>query len=181
MNLPYNDGSFDMILCLGVIQHTPSSSKTFRELIRVLKPGGFIVWDHYEFGLRRYTKVPVLLLRPIIKRLPSKIQLWVCAALVKVFLPAHKFIATRSTLLQKIFSRFSPITSYFHVYPELTDKQQETWSFLDTHDTLTAWHENWLTKKQANQLVSGSGATVVSLRSGGNGIEAVSMKLDQSK
>ena len=176
LDLPYDDSTFDVVVCLGVVQHTPDSKKTLAELMRVLKPGGAIVWDHYEFGLRRYTKLPVLLLRPFVKRMSSKAQLKTCEFLINLFLPFHKVLAKRSILLQRVFSRISPATSYYHVYPELNESQQKTWAFLDTHDTLTAWYENWLTENQAKRLMLDLGAKTVSLRKGGNGLEVVSIK-----
>jgi SAM-dependent methyltransferase len=41
--LPWEDGSFDLITCLDVIEHTPDDRLTLRELRRVCKPGGFLL------------------------------------------------------------------------------------------------------------------------------------------
>ena len=38
--LPWADGTFDLITCLDVIEHTPNDRTTLRELARVTKPGG---------------------------------------------------------------------------------------------------------------------------------------------
>ena len=38
--LPFNDNSFDWILCNHVLEHIPSDTKAMQELYRVLKPGG---------------------------------------------------------------------------------------------------------------------------------------------
>lgn len=42
-NLPYRDGSFDLITCLDVVEHTPHDIRTLRELRRVSRPGGWLV------------------------------------------------------------------------------------------------------------------------------------------
>src|SRR5947209_16514704 len=41
--LPWEDGYFDLITCLDVIEHTPDDRVTLRELRRVCRPGGFLV------------------------------------------------------------------------------------------------------------------------------------------
>ena len=38
--LPFDDNSFDWILCNHVLEHIPSDTKAMQELYRVLKPGG---------------------------------------------------------------------------------------------------------------------------------------------
>jgi SAM-dependent methyltransferase len=41
--LPWEDGFFDLITCLDVIEHTPDDRVTLRELRRVCRPGGFLL------------------------------------------------------------------------------------------------------------------------------------------
>ena len=41
--LPWEDGHFDLITCLDVIEHTPDDRVTLRELRRVCRPGGFLL------------------------------------------------------------------------------------------------------------------------------------------
>lgn len=38
--LPYDDGSFDLVLCTQVLEHVPDPPETVREIRRVLAPGG---------------------------------------------------------------------------------------------------------------------------------------------
>lgn len=44
-NLPFNDNEFDIILCNHVLEHIPDDTKAMYELYRVLKPGGFGVFQ----------------------------------------------------------------------------------------------------------------------------------------
>jgi len=42
-DLPFADNAFDMVYSLGVLHHSPDTEKSFREIHRVLRPGGKIV------------------------------------------------------------------------------------------------------------------------------------------
>jgi SAM-dependent methyltransferase len=41
--LPFNDNSYDLITCLGVLHHIPNVSKVISELSRCLQPGGILL------------------------------------------------------------------------------------------------------------------------------------------
>lgn len=58
MNLPFADGSFDLVLTSEVIEHILEPAKMMREIYRVLSPGGKVVvttpnWQSF-FGLARW-------------------------------------------------------------------------------------------------------------------------------
>ncbi len=44
-NLPFEDNSYDVILCNHVLEHIPDDAKAMQELYRVLKPGGWGVFQ----------------------------------------------------------------------------------------------------------------------------------------
>jgi SAM-dependent methyltransferase len=44
-NLPFNDNSFDVILCNHVLEHIPDDTKAMQELYRILKPNGWGVFQ----------------------------------------------------------------------------------------------------------------------------------------
>ena len=41
MSPPFTHQQFDMVVCLGVVQHTPNPEKTIKQLYEQVKPGGF--------------------------------------------------------------------------------------------------------------------------------------------
>lgn len=43
LSLPLTDGSFDFVLCWGVLMHIPEVGKAVAELARVVKPNGFLI------------------------------------------------------------------------------------------------------------------------------------------
>ena len=44
-NLPFQDNSYDMILCNHVLEHIPDDTKAMQELFRVMKPGGMGIFQ----------------------------------------------------------------------------------------------------------------------------------------
>ena len=77
-HVPYADASFDTVLCIGVIDRTPDDQAVFRELLRVLKPGGTLLVSYpnllspYGFW-KNFVFYPVVaLLRPIVYRLRGR-------------------------------------------------------------------------------------------------------------
>ena len=44
-NLPFENESYDVILCNHVLEHIPDDTKAMKELFRVLKPGGFGIFQ----------------------------------------------------------------------------------------------------------------------------------------
>lgn len=42
-NVPFEDGSFDVVVCMGVLQYLQTDEKAVREIHRVVRPGGLVV------------------------------------------------------------------------------------------------------------------------------------------
>ncbi len=62
-DLPFEDGSFDSIFCVDVIEHLPAPGRFVAEFLRVLRPGGMLLvsfgppWGHAH-GKHMWTKLP---------------------------------------------------------------------------------------------------------------------------
>jgi len=168
--LPFAPGQYDVVFCLGVIQHTPSPEDTIRCLYRQLKPGGVLVFDHYTFTLSNCTKIIEPLLRRFLMRLEPENGIRWTEKLVKIFLPLHRLV--RGFLpAQYLVSRISPVRVYYHHYPGLTEELQREWAKLDTHDALTSWYRHWRTRGQLHRLLTSLGTQDIHCSRGGNGIE----------
>jgi 2-polyprenyl-3-methyl-5-hydroxy-6-metoxy-1,4-benzoquinol methylase len=168
---PFLPRQYDLVICLGVIQHTRSPEQTIASLYQQVKPGGHLVIDHYTHSLARYTKFSMLLLRPFFKRLSPQRSMELTHKLTDAFFPVHRALRKRRGL-QMLFSRLSPLTTYFHVLPQLSDRLQYEWAFLDTYDGLTDYYKRLRTARQLRRALAKLGAEAVWVARGGNGIEA---------
>lgn len=54
-NLPFEDNSYDVILCNHVLEHIPNDQKALQELYRILKPGGWGVFQIPQDLKREHT------------------------------------------------------------------------------------------------------------------------------
>lgn len=138
--MPYPDGSFDKVFCLGVLQHTPDFEGSVRALIAKAKPGGEIVVDFYPIrGF--WTKIHAkYLLRPIAARLSHEQLL----ALIERH--AGKLIRL-SRLLDSaglhVLTRFLPVCDIRGTLPkELTPEEHREWVVLDTFDAFSPAYDN---------------------------------------
>lgn len=170
LRMPFKPGQFDIVLCLGVIQHTPRPESTMAALAEHVKAGGALVIDHYIYQLSEFTKSAVLL-RPVLKRLPPAKGLRWTERIVKALFPFHKRVRS-SRVAQMFLSRFSPVVSYYQAYPQLVDEMQYQWALVDTHDSLTCWYRRFRTRSQIERAMYVLGLEEVVCWRGGNGIEA---------
>jgi SAM-dependent methyltransferase len=165
--LPFEPQQFDLVFCLGVVQHTESPEATIAALYEQVKPGGALVFDHYCFQLRRFTQLAPIV-RQVVKRLPPTRTIPLTTRMVDRLLPVHK----RLGRLVPVVSRVSPVASYYRTYPELSDDLQREWSLLDTHDSLTDWYKRLRSRGQIETVVRQLGADIDCVARGGNGVEA---------
>ncbi len=168
--LPFSPASFDIVLCLGVLQHTPSPEASIALLWNMVAPGGMLAIDHYTWTLSRATKL-AMLYRVALKRLPPRRAKAVTDSLVNLFFPLH-WAVRRMRPLQMILSRVSPCLAYCHVHPELTREQHEDWCRLDTFDELTDHYKRLRTARAIRRRLAGIGACDIWCARGGNGVEA---------
>jgi 2-polyprenyl-3-methyl-5-hydroxy-6-metoxy-1,4-benzoquinol methylase len=169
MALPFTPQSFDVVLCIGVLQHTPSPEASIERLCGLVKPGGWLAIDHYTYEIGWYTKTAPLF-RMLLKRLPTVTSMRITERLVQVALPLHKAVA-RSRLRSLVY-RISPVLTHYTTYPALDDDIQRQWALLDTHDSLTDWFKHFRTAGQIRRHLERLGLEEIWCEYGGNGVEA---------
>jgi len=138
--LPFPDDSFDKVVCIGVLQHTPDFDASVKALINKAKPGGEIVVDFYPIK-GWWTKIHAkYILRPITKRLSharlmNLIELninW----LMQIQLKLHR-------LGLGFLTRFLPIVDIQGTLPKyLSETEKREWAVLDTFDMFSPEYDN---------------------------------------
>jgi len=166
LRLPFAPRSFDVVFCLGVVQHTPRPEQTIAALYEQVRPGGWLVFDHYSRRLQWWLGTAPLF-RVVLKRLPSERGLAATKRLVDLLLPLHRRGGVTATLARRV----SPVQAYYGKLP-LTDEAQREWALLDTHDALRDWYKHFRTRDQIERTLRDLGLVDVSCVEGGNGIEA---------
>jgi SAM-dependent methyltransferase len=169
LELPFPPMQYDLVFCLGVIQHTPSPAQTVRRLFAQVKPGGWLVIDHYTYELSYFTRTTPLV-RAVFRRMPPGVGLKWTERLVRLLFPLHR-AARHSALARVLLSRVSPVISYHNLFP-LSDDLQYQWALLDTHDSLTDWYKHFRTRGQIRRVLQDLCASEIWCEYGGIGVEA---------
>lgn len=168
--LPYPDNSFDIVFCLGVIQHTPSPEKTIESLFNKVKPGGLLVIDHYKWRLGYYSTLTPLY-REWLRRLKPEKSKKIVNNIVNFFFPLHwKF--RNNSVLQWLLHRISPLIHFIYLFPEKDYNFHLEISKLDTYDQLTDYYKHLRTPKQIRNILDKLYAKNIWINLGGNGVEA---------
>ncbi|HZR66121.1 MAG TPA: class I SAM-dependent methyltransferase [Terriglobales bacterium] len=79
LNLPFHEQSFDYIYSIGVLHHTPDCEQSFKQLPRLLKPGGSVAIWLYS-GYTRWYRMADVYRRFTTKMSPRKLHALCVAA-----------------------------------------------------------------------------------------------------
>jgi SAM-dependent methyltransferase len=80
LDLPLDDGIFDLVYSIGVLHHTPDPRRGFKEIARKVKPGGRLAVWLYRRNTRPQEWLNVAL-RGVTTRLPARVLEPLCAGL----------------------------------------------------------------------------------------------------
>jgi SAM-dependent methyltransferase len=179
LNLPVEPEQFDIVVCVGVVQHTPNPEQTMTRLCSYVKPGGLLVMDHYTHG---YPVTPIrrILRSFFIKRSPG-FSMWFCRIMRNVLWPVHKAFATVRKIpglarIRAVFLHFSPLVDYHDAYPQIGPKLLYEWAFLDTHDTLTDHYKHLRSADEIRAHLLQCGMEQIEAVYEGNGVEVRARK-----
>jgi len=156
-DMPFADGSFDKVLCLGVLQHTPDFEASVRALVAKAKPGGEIVVDFYcirGFWTKLNGKY---LLRPFTRRMDQQRLL----NLVRV--NAGWLLKTAQAMNRiglHALTRFLPIPDLAALPAGLTPRDLHEWVVLDTFDMLSPEYDNPQRLRTVANMFERNGADV---------------------
>ncbi len=176
-DLPFPDDAFDKVICIGVIQHTPSTERTIESLWQKVKPGGTLVIDHYRWRLSYYSTIKPLY-RHYLKNLDPKKSKQKVDNLVDFFFPLH-WKYKNNKLIWWLIHRISPLIEYIHEFPEMSYSEHLELSRLDSYDSLTDYYKHLRTASQIRTRLKKLGAKNIWVEKGGNGVEARATKLNR--
>lgn len=162
--IPLTEGSFDKVLCLGVLQHTPDPEAAFRSLVRYVKPGGQLIVDSYR------RSIPALLqwkyiLRPITRRMRKETLYQVVATTTPKLVPVARMLRRVGG---RVGARLVPIVEYSHL--GLAPEINKDWAILDTFDMYSPAHDHPQSITTVRKWFEGAGFSRVHVRHGFNGV-----------
>lgn len=170
MCLPFAPRQFDIVLCLGVIQHTPNSEGAIAALFDQVRPGGWLVIDHYRYSVRYYLRTAPLF-RIFMRKMSKDKTIRFTEKMVDLLLPLHRRVR-KVRPAQTLLSRVSPIVVYYQAFPQFSEELQREWALLDTHDSLTDYYKRFRTRGQIEGTLRKIGMQKINCEYGGNGVEA---------
>lgn len=133
-SLPFEEGSFDVVVCLGVLHHIPDTIASLKALVKMLKPGGLtVLYMYYALDNRGPLFKTIFRLsvavRNAVSRMPSKLKLFVCDVLaVLLYMPfvlfarLLKFLAPRTNIWQSIPLSYYVNKSWFIIRNDALDR-----------------------------------------------------------
>jgi SAM-dependent methyltransferase len=143
-DLPFKDESFDYLVCLGVIQHTPDVKQSVFKMISKLKKGGKFCIDVYASPITYFH--PRHFVRFITKKMDKEKLFFGLEKLVKVLFPISSFLH-KIPVIGQVLARLIPIANWKSNIRLLRDEQYLEWSLLDTFDWYSPAFESPQTKR----------------------------------
>jgi ubiquinone/menaquinone biosynthesis C-methylase UbiE len=142
--LPFEDGVFDFVYCIGVLQHTSNPWQCIEELSRVTSVGGQIALTFYEKKIwtRLYSKY---LVRPLTKRVPKALLLRLISSTSVIWFPITNRLFRLPGFFGKVFRFVIPVANYVD-YTYTNSELQKVEAILDTFDMLSPEFDSPLKK-----------------------------------
>jgi len=142
MQLPFPDGAFDFVFCIGVLQHTPDPARAFRSLARVVRPGGTLAVWLYE-----RSRYEALKPRHLVRRYSAGLPPEKAMPFVERWYRAGRPLRRRLRRLPggRVLAKLIPLSDLGGYRGELADKltpaEIEEWELMDTHDMLVTVYD----------------------------------------
>jgi SAM-dependent methyltransferase len=176
--IPLQQGSFDKIFCMGVLQHCPDVRAAFQSLLPFLRPGGEVVVDVYE----KETGFPSLkrIVRPILTPLGTERIYKLLKFLIPPAFELKKALHQVPVIGPKV-GKLIPIGPISHA-PRLiyTDEELKQVKILSALDMYSPVYDQPQSMETMRQWFAEAGLAEVELKRGDNGIDAKGKRPNQS-
>jgi uncharacterized protein YbaR (Trm112 family)/SAM-dependent methyltransferase len=164
--MPFKAGTFDLLFCFGMLQHTPNARGALAALPRVVKPGGLVCADIYKATLLRTMFHTKFLVRPFTRhldpdRLYSGVRRWVdfmwpLAGLIRRLPKGH---GINWRLMVADYSNLG-----------LTGDALKEWAYLDTFDMLAPHYDLHVRAGTFAEWGAGAGLQDIKTEYNGHGV-----------
>jgi SAM-dependent methyltransferase len=169
-NMPVAPASFDRVVCLGVLQHTPDPRAAFLALARMLKPGGTMASDIYLRTLMRYWLNTRYWVRPLTRRIPPERLYGMVERYVRAMWPlARRLRALPDRIGEAIVWRLL-VADHARQFPQLSDDRLKELAILDTFDMLSPTYDQPATSAQYRAWHREAGLIDIAVGPGPNGL-----------
>jgi len=169
--IPFAPGSFDKVVCLGVLQHTPDPARAFQSLVDQVAPGGQIVIDVYRLKLNSFVS-PKYLLRPITRRMPAQALYGLVSQTVRALLPVKRWLSDRVPF-GRYPAHFIPVayqTAWATLGETVSEDRMVELSVLDTFDWYAPRFDKPQTRARVQRWFEQAGLVEIEVKYGPNGI-----------
>jgi ubiquinone/menaquinone biosynthesis C-methylase UbiE len=151
-DLPLVEGSFDVVFCHRVLQHTPDPEVTLDHILRFVKPGGMVFVHSYARTLKQMANWKYLL-RPLTRRLPPE-RLY---RAIEAAAPALERISralTRLPLGRHLQIVAVPFRYYGHKpeYRNMSRAKMLEYGIHDTFDALAPRYDQPLSARRMREI-----------------------------
>ena len=163
-SIPLNEFSFDKVVCLGVIQHTPDPQAAFRSLAKYVRPGGQLVIDAYTRNFAALLQWKYLL-RPITRRMRKESLYRLIEVVTPPLVPLARLLRR---IAGRLGARLVPIVEYSHL--GLSRDLNVQWAILDTFDMYSPAHDHPQSLESVTRWFREAGFENIQVRPGLNGV-----------
>jgi SAM-dependent methyltransferase len=161
--MPFAKAQFDKVLCIGVLQHTPSFEKSVQALIEMAKPGAEVVVDFYGVN-GWWTKIHAkYIYRRFTRKLNNEKLYQLIDRNIDWMIKASRFFSRIG--LGRLVNRFIPVCDIDGTLPaSLTYAQLREHCVLDTFDMFSPEYDqpqsiktvgNWFKKYGMEEVWGG--------------------------
>lgn len=164
---PLRPGSFDVVYCHRVIQHTPDPETAFASIARHVRPGGILFLHSYDTHWKSILHFRYWL-RPLIRPLP-----WTAVArglrIVGPVLYPLVGLLNRIAFLRRPVKLLAPFENHDRILQKagakLTARERYDYAFLATFDALTPRHDHPSSPATVERWFADAGFVDVVIRS----------------
>jgi SAM-dependent methyltransferase len=172
--MPFCQASFDKVFCFGVLQHTPEPQRAFSELVKFLKPGGWIAADIYaKPPPKGHPYAGLLRSKYLARRLTTGRDPEALHKVVKAYVwaiwPLTSMLG-RSQWGRQVNRRFL-IDDYRPRLPAMDPSHYRDFAVLDIFDMLSPAYDYPMNIDEFRAWYVGAGLAEIDVHAGYNGLE----------